>query len=141
MTESILDKVLINFDSGSLWVMNLVLGLVMFGVALEISISDFKPLWSKPKALLVGLTSQFILLPAITFLLVHIWAISGGFYPSIRLDHPDRAVFYAGRCKRVCHCEKRPDFWGLSWFTSLTGIGGRRYLIAPCWDDLADLSL
>ena len=78
---------------------------------------------------------------AITFLLVHIWAISGGFYPSIRLDYPDRAVFYAGRCKRVCHCEKRPDFWGLSWFTLLTGIGGRRYLIAPCWDDLADLSL
>ncbi|HDZ05616.1 hypothetical protein LCGC14_0066800 [marine sediment metagenome] len=72
MTESILDKVLINFDSGSLWVMNLVLGLVMFGVALEITISDFKPLWSKPKALIVGLTSQFILLPAITFLLVFI---------------------------------------------------------------------
>jgi BASS family bile acid:Na+ symporter len=44
----------------------------MFGVALEISISDFKPLWSKPKALLVGLCSQFILLPALTFLLVFV---------------------------------------------------------------------
>lgn len=52
--------------------MNLVLSLVMFGVALEISISDFKPLWSKPKALLVGLCSQFILLPALTFLLVFV---------------------------------------------------------------------
>ena len=51
--------------------MNLVLGLVMFGVALEISISDFKPLWLKPKALIVGLVSQFIALPAITFLLVY----------------------------------------------------------------------
>ncbi|VXB91562.1 bile acid:sodium symporter family protein [Maribacter litoralis] len=71
MTESILDNVHINFDSGSLWVMNLVLGLVMFGVALEISISDFKPLWLKPKALIVGLVSQFIALPAITFLLVY----------------------------------------------------------------------
>lgn len=71
MTDSILDNVHINFDSGSLWVMNLVLGLVMFGVALEISISDFKPLWLKPKALIVGLVSQFIALPAITFLLVY----------------------------------------------------------------------
>ncbi len=77
---------------------------------------------------------------ATTFLLVHIWAISGGFYPSIRLDHPDRTVLYAGQCKRVCQGEK-PDFWGLSWFTPQTGIGGRRYLIAQCWDDLADLSL
>lgn len=72
MTDNILDNIHINFDSGSLWIMNLVLSLVMFGVALEISISDFKPLWSKPKALLVGLCSQFILLPALTFLLVFV---------------------------------------------------------------------
>ncbi|WP_282074266.1 bile acid:sodium symporter family protein [Maribacter aquivivus] len=72
MTDNILDNIHINFDSGSLWIMNLVLSLVMFGVALEISISDFKPLWLKPKALLVGLCSQFILLPALTFLLVSV---------------------------------------------------------------------
>ncbi|WP_423998391.1 bile acid:sodium symporter family protein [Maribacter sp. IgM3_T14_3] len=72
MTDTILDNIHINFDSGSLWIMNIVLSLVMFGVALEISISDFKPLWSKPKSLLVGLCSQFIILPAITFLLVYI---------------------------------------------------------------------
>ncbi|MDF4202380.1 bile acid:sodium symporter family protein [Maribacter sp. SA7] len=70
MTDNILDTIHINFDSGSLWIMNLVLSLVMFGVALEISVADFKPLWQKPKALLLGLTSQFVLLPALTFLLV-----------------------------------------------------------------------
>ncbi|TLP80419.1 bile acid:sodium symporter family protein [Maribacter sp. ACAM166] len=70
MTENLLDSVHINFDSGSLWVMNLVLGLVMFGVALEISIKDFKPLWLKPKSLVVGLLCQFVLLPALTYLLV-----------------------------------------------------------------------
>jgi len=70
LTENLLDNVHINFDSGSLWIMNLVLGLVMFGVALEISVKDFKPLWLKPKALLLGLLSQFILLPAITYFLV-----------------------------------------------------------------------
>ncbi|MDF4221690.1 bile acid:sodium symporter family protein [Maribacter sp. M208] len=70
MTDNILDTIHINFDSGSLWIMNLVLSLVMFGVALEISVADFKPLWKKPKALLLGLISQFILLPAFTFILV-----------------------------------------------------------------------
>lgn len=70
MTENLLDTVHINFDSASLWVMNLVLGLVMFGVALEISVKDFKPIWQKPKSLLIGLISQFILLPALTFVLV-----------------------------------------------------------------------
>ena len=50
--------------------MNLVLGLVMFGVALEISITDFKPLWSRPRSLVVGLLSQFVLLPFMTYALV-----------------------------------------------------------------------
>ncbi|WP_419214162.1 bile acid:sodium symporter family protein [Maribacter sp. X9] len=70
MTESLLDNVRISFDAGSLLVMNMVLGLVMFGVALEISFKDFKGLWEKPKSLLIGLCSQFVLLPAVTFFLV-----------------------------------------------------------------------
>ena len=39
----------------------------MFGVALSIKIEDFKLLIKKPKILLVGVFSQFILLPALTF--------------------------------------------------------------------------
>jgi BASS family bile acid:Na+ symporter len=70
LTENILDNARIHFDSGSLWIMNLVLGLVMFGVALEISVKDFKPLWRKPRSLIIGLCSQLILLPAITYFLV-----------------------------------------------------------------------
>ena len=70
MTESLLDTVHIHFDTDTLWVINSVLGLVMFGVALEISIQDFNQLWSSPKAVLVGLGSQCIALPAITYLLV-----------------------------------------------------------------------
>ena len=70
MTENLLDNVHINFDAGALWVLNLVLGLVMFGVALEISLKDFRPLFLKPKALILGVFSQFILLPAVTYLLI-----------------------------------------------------------------------
>ncbi|CDF78799.1 Na(+) dependent transporter, sodium bile acid symporter family [Formosa agariphila KMM 3901] len=65
-----IDQVLINFDSDGLWVMNIALAVVMFGVALGISLSDFKNLFKTPKVMLVGILSQFFLLPLITFLLI-----------------------------------------------------------------------
>lgn len=42
----------------------------MFGISLEISLTDFKQLLKNPRPILVGVFSQFLLLPAITFLLV-----------------------------------------------------------------------
>ncbi|MFX0558124.1 bile acid:sodium symporter family protein [Maribacter sp. CXY002] len=71
MISTSLDSVQINFDTEALWTMNVVLAFVMFGVALDISIRDFKMLWSKPKAILVGVLSQFVLLPALTYMLVY----------------------------------------------------------------------
>ncbi|EAR00211.1 bile acid:sodium symporter family protein [Maribacter sp. HTCC2170] len=81
MTETILDNVHINFNSQALWVMNIALALVMFGIALEISVNDFKRLFKNPKPIFTGAFSQFLLLPAITFLLV--WLIEP--IPSIAL--------------------------------------------------------
>jgi len=65
-----LDKVQINFDSNSLWVLNLALAFVMFGVALGITFDDFKQLFKQPKLVLIGVLLQFVLLPLVTFLLV-----------------------------------------------------------------------
>lgn len=65
-----LDDVQINFDSNTLWVLNIALALVMFGVALGISTDDFKNLIRHPKLVFLGVLSQFILLPFITFLVV-----------------------------------------------------------------------
>lgn len=42
----------------------------MFGVALEISLEDFKQLLRKPKLVLTGVFSQFVVLPAVTFAIV-----------------------------------------------------------------------
>ena len=53
----------------------------MFGIALEINVADFKRLLKKPKLVLTGVASQFLVLPALTFLLV--WAT--GPIPSIAL--------------------------------------------------------
>ena len=65
-----IDQIQINFDSDSLWTLNLALALVMYGIALDIEIKQFKVLLQTPKLVLVGLLSQFILLPALTFLFV-----------------------------------------------------------------------
>ena len=67
-----LDNVQIHFDSNGLWVLNIALAVVMFGVALSITINDFKTLFRQPKLILVGVLSQFILLPLLTFLLITI---------------------------------------------------------------------
>lgn len=65
-----LDSVKLNFDADGLFILNISLAVVMFGVALGIKISDFKALFANPKLILVGLFSQFLVLPFLTFLLI-----------------------------------------------------------------------
>ena len=65
-----LDALEINFDTEGLWVLNLTLAFIMFGVALGITMNDFKRLISNPKILLTGIVSQFFLLPLVTFIFV-----------------------------------------------------------------------
>ena len=70
---SALDPVKINFNAAGMHTINIILAFVMFGVALGIKPKEFIPLSTKPKALLVGMTSQLIALPLITFLIVIIF--------------------------------------------------------------------
>lgn len=65
-----LDSLKINFDTEGLWVLNITLAIIMFGVALGITINDFKRLFKNPKILLTGIISQFILLPLATFIFI-----------------------------------------------------------------------
>ena len=65
-----LDSVKINFDVDGLFFLNLTLAIIMFGVALDIKLSDFLRIFKNPKSVIVGAISQFILLPALTFLMV-----------------------------------------------------------------------
>ncbi|MFD2585848.1 bile acid:sodium symporter family protein [Croceitalea marina] len=68
--EQIIDNVHIKFDPSTLWTLNMALALVMFGIALEISVKDFKELFKKPKVVITGVFSQFLVLPFVTFLLI-----------------------------------------------------------------------
>ncbi len=65
-----IDSISLNFSAGGLLYMNITLAAIMFGVALEIKVVNFKTLFRYPKSALLGIFSQFILLPALTFSLV-----------------------------------------------------------------------
>ena len=62
MTE--LDAVRLNFSPESLVALNFILAFVMFGVALDMKFADFKGITAAPRAVLIGMLSQFLLLPA-----------------------------------------------------------------------------
>lgn len=72
MSESI-DAIRLNLDDTGLMIMNISLAIIMFGVALELTIESFKRIVKDPKSTIVGVFSQFVLLPAVTFLLVIIF--------------------------------------------------------------------
>lgn len=65
-----IDSIILNFSPGSLTLLNVILGIVIFSIALDLRLEDFKALSRAPKSLFVGLFSQFIVLPVVTFLLV-----------------------------------------------------------------------
>lgn len=69
MDMSAVDQVAINFNPKMLFTINVAIGFMMLGVALDLRLDDFKRIIQSPKAPLIGLTAQFILLPAFTFLL------------------------------------------------------------------------
>lgn len=65
-----IDTVRLNFNPQSLIALNVILGFVMFGVALDLRIADFKAVLGARRPVLIGLIGQFLLMPALTFLLV-----------------------------------------------------------------------
>jgi len=69
MDMAAIDQVRLNFNPQGLLVINAAIGLMMFGVALDLKLEDFKRVVVSPKAPGIGLIAQFLLLPAFTFLL------------------------------------------------------------------------
>lgn len=76
-----IDQVKLNFSPSSLVLLNIVLAFLMFGIALDTRVDDFRRVAKMPKAMAVGIGAQFILLPAFSFGL----SILLGFSASISL--------------------------------------------------------
>ncbi|SDA94334.1 bile acid:Na+ symporter, BASS family [Algoriphagus alkaliphilus] len=67
-----LDSIRLNFSQGDLLLLNLALALIMYGVALDLRWEDFRYLLKNPKGFFMGIFSQFLLLPFLTWVLISI---------------------------------------------------------------------
>ena len=68
-----IDSVKINFNPDQLFWLNACLGFLMFGVALDLRLGHFAYVIRHPKASVIGLISQLLLLPVLTLLLIWVW--------------------------------------------------------------------
>lgn len=75
------DEIQLNFNPASLALLNVVLGFLMFGIALDTRVDDFRRVLRMPWAISVGIAAQFIVLPAVTYVLTRVLEVG----PSIAL--------------------------------------------------------
>lgn len=81
VTALAIDQIQLRFSPTGLAVINTTIGLMMFGMALDMKWADYKSILRSPKAPIIGLLAQFVLLPAATFLLT----LALDLHPSIEL--------------------------------------------------------
>lgn len=62
-----LDAARLSLNQDSIWILNGCIALIMFGVAIDLRVSDFIRIFRNPKAPVVGLLAQFFVMPAVTF--------------------------------------------------------------------------
>ncbi|MEQ8237780.1 MAG: bile acid:sodium symporter family protein [Cyclobacteriaceae bacterium] len=67
-----IDNITLNFNADNIFLLNISLAIIMFGVALKLTVEDFRLVLQQPKGVLAGILSQFLILPALTFVLVWI---------------------------------------------------------------------
>ncbi len=76
-----IDSATLNSSDGMTLLLSVVIAVIMFGIALEMKVDDFRAVAKMPKPMAVGVAAQFICLPAITFGLTMLL----NFRPSIAL--------------------------------------------------------
>lgn len=98
-----IDEIELNFNEDGLFLLNIMLAFIMFGVALDLKAEDFKRIIQNPKSSFVGIFSQLVALPAVTVLLVSIIKP----HPSIGLGMILVAACPGGNISNfVCHLAK-----------------------------------
>lgn len=76
-----IDQVQLHFNPAALQVLNAILGLVMFGIALDLKVADFRLALQSPKGLVLATVGHHVIFPAMTYALI--WLIQP--VPSIAL--------------------------------------------------------
>lgn len=76
-----IDQVQLHFNPAALAALNAILGLVMFGIALDLKVADFRLALKSPKGLVLATVGHHLIFPAMTYALI--WIINP--VPSIAL--------------------------------------------------------
>ncbi len=117
------DDVVVSFTPGSLTILNVVLGLIMFGIALDTAPSDFRVVAKHPKPFVIAILAQLLLLPVATFLLTLVLPVS----PSMALGMLLVACCPPGNISQVL-THRAGGNVALS--VSLTAVGNLLYIVA-----------
>ena len=111
-----IDEVTLNFNPTSLLALDVVLSLIMFGIALAVKVDDFRAVLRMPKAITVALAAQFLLLPAVTFGLTFLLNVG----PSIALGMILVACCPPGNISQVLTNQARGN---VALSVSMTAVG------------------
>jgi BASS family bile acid:Na+ symporter len=111
-----IDEVTLNFNPTSLLALDVVLALIMFGIALAVKVEDFKAVLRMPKAITVAIAAQFLLLPAVTFGLTFLLNVG----PSIALGMILVACCPPGNISQVLTNQARGN---VALSVSMTAVG------------------
>lgn len=66
------DQLQLNFNTTTIWLLNIILGFIMFGIALDVKLEDLRAVIRNPRGPIIGVLAQFLALPALTFLLTQV---------------------------------------------------------------------
>lgn len=116
------DDIVLNFTPATLVLLNVVLGLIMFGIALDTPVADFKAVARKPKAFAIAIVAQLVILPAVTFGLTLILPVT----PSIALGMILVACCPPGNISQVL-THRSGGSVALS--VSMTAVGNLLYIV------------
>lgn len=71
------DDIKIAFDERSMVLLRIIIGCILFGIALDTTLDDFKAAAKRPGAITIGVLAQFLVLPALTFVLTLLLGVRG----------------------------------------------------------------
>jgi BASS family bile acid:Na+ symporter len=117
------DDVVLSFTPGTLTILNIVLGLIMLGIALDTAPSDFRVVARHPRPFIIAILAQLLLLPVVTFLLTLILPVT----PSMALGMILVACCPPGNISQVLTHRSGGN---VALSVSMTAVGNLVYIVA-----------
>ncbi|MGM1016826.1 MAG: bile acid:sodium symporter family protein [Actinomycetota bacterium] len=117
------DDVVLTFTPGTLMILNVVLGLIMLGIALDTAPGDFRAVAKHPRPFAIAILAQLLLLPAVTFVLTLILPVT----PSMALGMILVACCPPGNISQVLTHRSGGN---VALSVSMTAVGNLLYIVA-----------